>query len=1058
VRLLKLMGDTPAAFYEDACRFLDERPGLASASHLVGHLAREIECLVRDLLTAMVPPVEWERLEADPRPEGQHDPDRAAVIDAICTALGFSDDDEVRRLWKRTNWQRGAHRGGLLQPRPADAELRSRWVQFEGLLLRIGRQYEASFTAALPVVDQLATIDAPTKEDLKRLRTRVPHSDVAMKQFFSRAGAGWFALLRGAGYLTNPRSLTPSEDGYVTYVPWPAAGYLVRMSALEQLSDQVVDLALGLETDNPEAAECIADIARAVPSARARRLVPKIVELLGQPVMWRLPPKAAGLATQLAADGDVNEAIGLLKPLLPRPSRVAGHGHGVPPTVVTGLLPGLGLPGLVMLADRLRDTAADETDRATLAHSRIWRPSIDSSHDHSGRDLLVSMLRDGGVRVAAVEGVSVVVSLLEGYDEAVFQRLSLHVLRKVPDPGLVEARLASRGLFDRYDVGPEYTLLLQGQFSHLRATAREAIIGYVDAGPQPGADPVGDSEQWQWYQLSRFGDALPDDQQSRYQALVDRFGVPAPDDEPIIFTERDLGAPVDAVAISAMSDDALIDLLTTFDAGPGREPEHSPVGLQRELEVSAAADPARFSALADRLAALDPTYAHGVFEGLTRALKEGDRSHDGQLLIDWPQVLTLGRAVIAQPRLLPGRPGMGDGERDPGWVWCRQWLANLLAEGLRTDLLPTTHADAVFQQLSQLAEDPEPASHGGDPATEAINTVRGWALIAVMRYALWRHRHRDPEQDAVLDDNVRQILDRHLDPAVDPSTAIRAVYGMHLGLLAVCDPDWTRERIGAIFEDRTAPRGLAAWNAFLQFCRPTPRTYALVANLYTQAVTDLPVTDPTPSASAGSATAEIDHVHDRLVGHLAALYTMNLVGNEDGSLLDRFLRKAPDKLKAKLVEILGIMLRNTEQPSPDVLERLQQLWQWRFDRLRSSNADLSELAGFAWWFASGKLDTRWVLRQLHDLLQAGGTVEPDHMVASELATQHDAFPDETVTCMALLIDAPTDPWFVTGSLDDIRTVLRGGLQATEQATRKKAEETINRLVARGYTSFQDLLG
>jgi hypothetical protein len=277
VRLLKLMGDTPAAFYEDACRLLDGRSDLASTSHLVGHLAREIEGLVRDLLAAMVPPVEWTQLEAAPRLEGQRDPDRAPVIDAICNALAFSGDDEVRRLWKRTNWHRGAHRGGLLQPRPADAELRTRWVQFEGLLLRLGRQYEASFTAALPVVDQLAGMEAPTKEDLKRLRTRVPHSDVAMKQFFSHAGAGWFALLRGAGYLTNPRSLTPSEDGSVRYVPWPAGGYLVRMSALEQLSDQVVDLALGLETANPEAAECIADIARAVPSARARRLVPKIV-------------------------------------------------------------------------------------------------------------------------------------------------------------------------------------------------------------------------------------------------------------------------------------------------------------------------------------------------------------------------------------------------------------------------------------------------------------------------------------------------------------------------------------------------------------------------------------------------------------------------------------------------------------------------------------------------------------------------------------------------------------------------------------------------------------
>jgi hypothetical protein len=54
-RLLALMGRAIAALYEDACRLLVTEPQLATASHLVAHLAREIESGLRELLTAMVP-------------------------------------------------------------------------------------------------------------------------------------------------------------------------------------------------------------------------------------------------------------------------------------------------------------------------------------------------------------------------------------------------------------------------------------------------------------------------------------------------------------------------------------------------------------------------------------------------------------------------------------------------------------------------------------------------------------------------------------------------------------------------------------------------------------------------------------------------------------------------------------------------------------------------------------------------------------------------------------------------------------------------------------------
>jgi hypothetical protein len=125
-RLLALMGRSLAALYEDACRLLAAEPELSTASHLVGHLGREIESGLRGLLRALVPPDRMAALRARPRKSGQRDVSWKDLVDDICTALGFSGDDDLRELWKSVSWDRHAHRGGLLRPRPVDKEFRSR--------------------------------------------------------------------------------------------------------------------------------------------------------------------------------------------------------------------------------------------------------------------------------------------------------------------------------------------------------------------------------------------------------------------------------------------------------------------------------------------------------------------------------------------------------------------------------------------------------------------------------------------------------------------------------------------------------------------------------------------------------------------------------------------------------------------------------------------------------------------------------------------------------------------------------------------------------------------
>lgn len=58
-RLLLLVGGEPAAFFLDAARLMDGDYRLQATTHVVGHLLRELNLVLRDVLRPMVPADQW---------------------------------------------------------------------------------------------------------------------------------------------------------------------------------------------------------------------------------------------------------------------------------------------------------------------------------------------------------------------------------------------------------------------------------------------------------------------------------------------------------------------------------------------------------------------------------------------------------------------------------------------------------------------------------------------------------------------------------------------------------------------------------------------------------------------------------------------------------------------------------------------------------------------------------------------------------------------------------------------------------------------------------------
>jgi hypothetical protein len=1041
-RLLGVMGGLLADLYGDACRLLAMEPRMTTASHLVGHLAREIESGMRQLLTSMVP---RDRLDALPVESGKSGPAWKDVVDEICSALGVPDDDGVRRAWKSLAWHGKAHRGPLRAPRPVSDELLEHWYQFEAVLLVIGRRYEGSFLTSLPAIDALARVAAPTKADLGALRNEVPQSVVAMRRFFDAAGPGWFAQLRRGEFFRDLPDLKPDADGMVAYVPWPPARYLARMAGEPALAGSVIEVFVDLETDNPEACESAADAALALPPQDAARLAAVLTRFLAQRAHWALPMKSAEVVKRLTAADQCDAALAIFTALVRAPH--ANRSAYFPSDLISDIFPAAGIAGVAVLADALNDVPIDRGAGHPLAHSRVWRLTMEAERRGDTRNTILSALRDAAEAVAAAAGSRGVVDLLLSYEPLIFTRLSLHVLRKVPDVDRAAALLTSRTLFDSHEVAREYGQLMRQSYAVMQASDQATIVGFITDGP-PHEMSTRETEKWRLNNLARLGDALPEDLQALRDTLVGRYGLTDDEDEVPEFTEwTGSRSPVDSDTIAAMSDQALIDFLRDWEPDGGW---HTATvdGLCDQLRASTVADPRRFAELLPRLPPHEPTYALSLLDGLNTVVDtEAGR---GPVDLSWQSVLAFGESL---PALAPSTEQDTDaGIIDSTWSECAKRLTSVLSDAMRRNHIDRQLAKDVLSLLLTLARQTGPTGAGtstGDPVADAMASIRGSALNAVMNYARWSEPSARTLEPAVV-----QVLDQYLDPTVDSSSAIRSVYGCYFGVLAVRAADWSAANVDRIFGTEDDTLGAAAFDAFLRFVRPTKMSFPLLRDVYTrtvQALADQPDTEPDQDDRLA------DAVSQGLMNHMAMLLGSGALNIADPLVEACFCPSTPLRFQSRLLETCARALNETSDPGLEIIERFRGVWEWRCNEAVAGRTEVGELCGFAEWFLSKHYPTKWRLDELHTVLTAGASPEPSHLVAQQLvAIRADHLP-AVVACLALLIDVTTDQWFVMAAQDDIRTILADGIATTNTATHRQAVEIINRLVARGNTTFADLI-
>lgn len=92
-----------------------------------------------------------------------------------------------------------------------------------------------------------------------------------------------------------------------------------------------------------------------------------------------------------------------------------------------------------------------------------------------------------------------------------------------------------------------------------------------------------------------------------------------------------------------------------------------------------------------------------------------------------------------------------------------------------------------------------------------------------------------------------------------------------------------------------------------------------------------------------------------------------------------------------------------------------------------------------------------------EVLKLAGKAEPDFKVVERLATLANSMPFETVRCLHLMIEGDKEGWHIYHWREQARLLLSTAINGTNPEAKQTAIDIINRLGARGFLGFMDLI-
>ena len=1012
---------------------------------------------------------------------------------------------ELDRAWRETQkfFLSITHIRDPSQADPDAAEVISWFAVLEDLL--------AAQLRAVPYwsldeeLQGIAALEQPTEADLQRA-ARLWRGDAETQFFETLTSPAWVPLLVAAGYLDAPPA-PEHVDGGVRLPFWPVSRYLARVAgaASAQVMAAIEKLA---STDNGRVHADLVEAAVAMPAADGAKAVRHVVRWLGRPWGSFAADKAVQLVKQLAAGGETKAALKLASKLLsfnveatpregpfgPRMAYVTVfHGDWEYGQATGELIPTLvavdGPATVAMLARILAGVLSRErrlsAEEGPEDDSWMWRKAIADHAQDSVRDdprhLLISALRDAAVEVVDDDpGASAdILALLDAPDHLIFKRLIMHIVQVVGAPALAHRRrelLLDRDRFESVKYRNEYFQLARDHFGELEAADRATVLAWIEEGPdlegwmtrydgEPSArETVERAHYWRYERLHPIVAHLDADWAERYEELRTRFGELV--DPDVVGAARvGWGQPPARYSIAdlrAMDADEFIETLSNYKPQAGLFPPESEDSLAMVVSAAVAEEPGHWApliaALSDRLPI---RHLQAALDGCWQAARDGK-------VTDWDGPIALCETALDRADELC-QDSAADVDEAIARDGERGRTVNAVIRVVETAARGGEHPAApvlrprMLTLLTRLADDPDPtpgsdAGHTDEPFHRALNGIRSRAIDAVIAFAQGLHPDAPYiDKPAMMHmPEIQQLLEDHLDVEKERSPSVRAVYGARLGHLFFLDETWTAQRLGVIFDPARPHLAAAAWRGYVLSGYLAPRVLAHVlgAGLYDDPVDELGV-----APDGDREDREAQEARDKLVEHVGLAWCRGVAGSD--VLLNRLFSRATGNDRVKLVTWIGLGVLHHEEATElaaAVAPRLPDLWRQRLVDLRGSDSE-PELAGYGWWYSSGKLAEPQATELLVQTLKATrgratdlrGCLER----ATDVATENPGGACDVLE--AVVAREGRDQLRVVG--DRVRELLDAIVAATDTDAdvRAQAERLVNELGEHGLGDYRDAL-
>lgn len=1077
------LGSAPASYFADACRLFQGLAPLESAGHIAGHLLRELKGSIKDVLypdEKQDQKKKKKKAKAKGESADKKDGDRQAIV-TIAERYGLPADHEIIELWPNLKLDRLAHRGVLGSARQL-AEVRQAWEELQLVLSVLLDALDGAYTSIYERLDGLIATQNPTEDNLAELLGKIPNNVHTLSYFLERVeGREWFDLLRSS----------PLFDAPPAGVFWPQAQYLQRV-ALAYPDEVAAVFEKILGTWNYLTHHRAFESIPSLPPAAAGRIL-KISATVIMTVKGQDTYLAHDIAKRAAEIGrDETEAaldvFATLLALHPEVEEPKG-GYLGSRELVSSLeydtysdIVGEPLHAMIEAAPHATfERLLGVLDQALIAvfkrtkpddTSKGWLPAIEpheqNTYYYEPLPRLAEGLRDAAEAIVKLDSATLpdVIAKLDALDWQILDRLALHLLATLGDPAapFVQERALNEKDFFSDDERHEYGALLRRVYPTLSDEQKASVVAWIHGGPRDESEHWTDDDRefmrksWAHLRLSWLREHLGERDLERLCELDRELGgEPEESAEFSIYMSGGFSGPTSPKTedeLRAASIPELVDNLKTWKPSGERAFAHfSPTreGLARTLQPIVKARAAEFAAASDTFIGLDATYVRAIVAGLEDAAKEN-------VLLDWPAVLRLCAWAVAQEREIPGRDRNGFDD-DPNWGWARAVIARLLRAGLRAKAgakIPHELREAFWNVLKPITEDPDPDKSRDtderDPYSTAINSTRGVAMETLVTYSGWvRGAFKRPSQGlAAFADmpEVEDVLNRHLDAAIDSSRAIRAVYGESLFFLHMLFPEWVEAHMDALFPVDQPELADAVLHAYLAWGHYTSRELnTLLTPQLARAIAAL----PTPTQNDEKVPAYVGHVGARVV----SMFLHREVDLSDDGLVAQFFARADERTRAHIISLVPRRFREFEKDDvPAARARAIEFWQWRV----ATSTD-TDLRGFGRWVESGDFDDIWCLAQLEAVLRRTGTVDMDYQIVEKLGRLSSDFPAETLQCVRLIIGAGMDMMKVHALTyrGDVQRIIRAALMSGNDRLKKDATAFANELVARGFNQFRAVL-